>query len=277
MSSIIDTYRDVSYPHYPRTVTPGGTAYHESGQGEPLVLIHGVGMRLEAWDPQISELSKTHRIIAVDMPGHGGSAQLPPGSTIRDFVAWFGYFLEEMGLARVNVAGHSMGAMISGGAVATFPEKIFRVAYLNGVHKRNAAAKKAVLARAAAIPTIGVDKEGPLLRWFGDDPGSNRARALTKSWLEMVDPASYATAYGAFAAGDDVFCDCWPKVTCPAMFLTGDGDPNSTPEMAKTMAAQAQHGWAEVIEGHRHMVNLTAPVAVNKLMRVWLATMEEPK
>ena len=64
----------------PRKKTAGGTAYHEAGSGEPVVLIHGVGMRLEAWAPQIKSLSGGHRVIAVDMPGHGGSAKLPVGS-----------------------------------------------------------------------------------------------------------------------------------------------------------------------------------------------------
>ena len=262
---------------YPRKVSPRGAAYYEHGEGETLVLIHGVGMRLEAWAPQILDFSRTHRVIALDMPGHGQSAKLPTASTIRDFVAWLESFLDDMGLSRVSIAGHSMGAMISGGAVATFPQRIARIAYLNGVHKRDPDAKAAVLARAAAILTAGVDKEGPLVRWFGDDPQSNEARELTRAWLELVDSQGYAVAYSAFAGGDDVYCDCWKKVVCPAMFLTGDGDPNSTPEMAEEMASQAQNGWARVIKGHRHMVNLTAPGIVNDMMREWLATEERPK
>nr|CAD6628389.1 alpha/beta hydrolase [Rhizobium sp. TCK] len=255
---------------YARSFTPSGAAYYEAGEGEPLVLIHGVGMRAEAWHSQIVDLAKTHRVIAVDMPGHGGSSRLVPGSTIEDFVAWLNRFLDDQSLDKVSIAGHSMGAMISGGVVATFPDRIQRVAYLNGVHKRDAAAKRAVLERAAAIPNVGVDKDGPLQRWFGTDPDSSHARDLTRAWLEMVDPTSYATAYSAFATGDDVFCDCWSRVTCPAMFLTGDGDPNSTPEMAQTMASMAANGWAEIIKGHRHMVNLTAPETVNALLRRWL-------
>jgi len=267
-----------AYPvKYPRRLSRNGVAYHEAGEGEALVLIHGVGMRLEAWAPQIANLAKTHRVIAIDMPGHGGSARLPLGSTIRDFVDWLERFLDDLGLSRVSIAGHSMGAMISGGAVATFPQRIDRIAYLNGVYKRDPEAKAAVLARATAIAATGVDKEGPLMRWFGDDPQSSAARELTRGWLEMVDPEGYAVAYRAFAAGDDVYCDCWPNVICPAMFLTGDGDPNSTPEMAEEMAAKARNGWARVIGGHRHMVNLTAPQIVNDMMREWLVLEEKPK
>ncbi|EEF22282.1 valacyclovir hydrolase, putative, partial [Ricinus communis] len=115
-----------------RKHTVRGTAYHEVGKGEPLVLIHGVGMRLEAWTPQIEAFSGSHRVIAVDMPGHGESVALPAGSPLQAFVAWFGGFLDEMELGKVNVAGHSMGALVAGGAAATFGERIERIAYLNG-------------------------------------------------------------------------------------------------------------------------------------------------
>ncbi|THF48385.1 alpha/beta fold hydrolase [Allorhizobium terrae] len=262
---------------FPRKMTKGGAAYFEAGQGEDLLLIHGVGMRLEAWQPQIETFSRTHRVIAVDMPGHGSSERLPAGSTLVDFVGWFGRFLDDLAIVRANVAGHSMGALISGGAAATFGDRIKRVGYLNGVYRRDPTAKAAVLARAAAIRTDGVDKEGPLLRWFGGDVTSQQARELTRGWLEMVDLEGYAVAYTAFAGGDETYADRWPSVRCPALFLTGSDDPNSTPLMAEQMAAITPHGYARVVEGHRHMVNLTAPETVNALLAEWLSIEEEPQ
>lgn len=261
----------------PRKRTVGGTAFHEVGEGEPLVLIHGVGMRLEAWSPQIAAFSRSHRVIAVDMPGHGESAALPTGSKLEAFVAWFGGFLDEMELGEVNVAGHSMGALVAGGAAATFGERIKRIAYLNGVYRRDPEAKAAVLARAAAIPLIGVDKEGPLRRWFGDDAQSMVARELTRNWLSLVDPQGYATTYAAFAGGDETYADRWHAVMAPALFLTGSDDPNSTPPMAELMAAAAPRGWVRIVEGHRHMVNLTAPDIVNELLAEWLSCGEDAR
>ena len=67
------------------------------------------------------------------------------------------------------------------------------------------------------------------------------------------------------------YADAWPAVRCPALFLTGRDDPNSTPAMAEEMAALAPHGYARIIEGHRHMVNLTAASEVNQLLAEWLA------
>jgi len=259
-----------------RSKTRHGSAYIETGSGEPLVLVHGVGMRLEAWAPQILHLRQTHRVIAVDMPGHGASERIPSSSTLADFVAWFGAFLDDLDLGAVNVAGHSMGALIAGGAAAAFGDTISRVALLNAVYRRDAEASRAVLARAALIDKGEIDPEAPLNRWFSEDERTSEAYDMTRHWLKTVDRAGYATAYSAFAGGDATYADAWPRIACPSLFLTGEGDPNSTPAMTEAMAQAAPHGVARIIPGHRHMVNLTAPAAVNGFLSEWLSSEVTP-
>ena len=254
----------------PRSRTRSGAAYCDVGRGDPLVLIHGVGMRLEAWGPQIDHFRSSHRVIAVDMPGHGESPKLKSGARLPEFVAWIGRFLEDMNLPPVALCGHSMGALIAGGAAASFGERIARVALVNGVYRRSPAARAAVVARAREIERGHVDLTTPLARWFDDDEMEGAPYQLTREWLSQVDIEGYATAYAAFAEGDDTYADAWPRVTCPALFLTGSDDPNSTPDMSRAMAARAPAGEAVVIEGHRHMVNLTAPDLVNQALTAWL-------
>ncbi|WP_275791537.1 alpha/beta fold hydrolase [Pararhizobium gei] len=258
-----------------RLQTQQGAAFAETGSGEPLVLIHGVGMRLEAWAPQMAALGRTHRVIAVDMPGHGESQSLPQGAGLEAFVGWISTVLDDLKLENVSIAGHSMGALIAGGAAATLGDRIARVALLNGVYRRDSAARAAVLTRAAEIRDGMIDFDGPLLRWFGEDSRDSAVYRLTHDWLSSVDQNGYATAYQAFAAGDGTYADCWPRIRCPALFLTGSDDPNSTPAMAQAMAQAAPAGYAVLIDGHRHMVNLTAPDEVNTILADWLARKEE--
>lgn len=253
-----------------RSRTRGGAAYVDSGRGEPLLLIHGVGMRLEAWAPQIAALARDHRVIAVDMPGHGESDLLPRGSQLPDFVDWFATAVDDLGLGAVNVAGHSMGALISGGLAAAHPDRIRRVALLNGVYRRSPEARAAVEQRAAAMRNSDFDREAPLGRWFSADEVDGEAYRLTRSWLMRNDPEGYTTAYAAFATGDTVYADAWPRIQVPALFLTGGDDPNSTPLMSRQMAQAAVNGRCLVIDAHRHMVNLTAPEQVNRAMQEWL-------
>ncbi|MBI1492784.1 alpha/beta fold hydrolase [Halocynthiibacter styelae] len=250
----------------------GKAAVHTSGEGDPVVLIHGVGMQSAAWAPQVEFLSKTHRVFAIDMPGHGGSDALPTGAQLPEFVAWLHAVLTALNVGPVNLAGHSMGALVSGGYAISHPDMVARVALLNGVYRRSDAARAAVVARADEISQGSFDLETPLTRWFGDSDTDKAACALVSGWLSGVNPDGYATAYGAFARGDATYADRFEDITCPLLAMTGDGDLNSSPEMSDAMAKVAPKGRAVIIKDHRHMVNLTAPDQVNDILKDWLNT-----
>lgn len=240
--------------------------------GEPLLLIHGVGLNARAWAPQIAALAQTHRVLAVDMPGHGSSSPLPEGAALPEYVDWAARVILALNIGTVNVAGHSMGALIATGLAADYPELVRRVAVLNAVHRRTPEARAAVMARAMAMSDGQFDPTAPLDRWFTRGATDAAPRAQVARWLAEVDPKGYAAAYRAFATGDETYADRWDAITCPALVLTADGDPNSTPDMTRLMAATAPRGRAVVIDGHRHMVNLTAPDRVTQALRDWLAT-----
>ena len=246
--------------------------YFEQGEGEPLVLIHGVGMQAEAWYPQIEYFSKHYHVISLDMPGHGQSTVLAPDAKLQDFVDWAVECITALNLGPVNLAGHSMGSLITTGVSVIRPDLVKRMAVLNGVYKRTHAAREAVIRRAEALKDGHLDIETPLQRWFGESEIEKTASRRVKSWLEKVDMSGYTTAYSAFAQGDLVYADGWSDIKCPALVLTGTDDPNSTAEMTIQMANQAKYGTAIVIENERHMVNLTAPEKVNQAMQAWLET-----
>jgi len=234
------------------------------------VLLHGVGMRAEAWQTQIAALSSAMRVIALDLPGHGDTPALAGSPDLRDFVAWFARVADELHLVRFSLAGHSMGALIAAGYAVTYPQRLQRLALLNAVYRRDAAARAAVLDRAAQIQNGSFDRTAPLARWFAPDEQQSAAYQAVQQFLQRVDKSGYAAAYRAFADGDAVYADDFARIRCPALFLTGADDQNSTAQMAQAMAEAAAQGRAVVINHHRHMVNLTAPEQVNRILLDWL-------
>lgn len=240
----------------------------EAGRGEPVLLIHGVGMCAEAWEPQMAALSAHHHVIAVDMPGHGQSSPLPADARLPDFVAWAARLVEALGLGPVNLAGHSMGALVSAGLAVERPDLVRRLAMLNAVYRRSPEARAAVIARADEIAGGEGDAEGPLARWFG--PNHVAIRNKVARWLQQIDRQSYATAYRSFAEGDAIYADRLPQIACPALLLTGEGDRNSSAQMSRDMADAIPLGRALIVAGHRHMVNMTAPYIVNDALTNWL-------
>ena len=240
----------------------------EAGAGPPLLLLHGVGLQAEAWEPQIDALSQSHRVIAADLPGHGQSDLLPGTPALPDYVAWAARVVQALRLGPVALAGHSMGALITLGLVIDRPDLVDRAALLCPVYRRSPEARTAVLARAEEISVGRGGIDGPLSRWFGDE--TSRLRTRVAGWLRSVPQAGYAAAYRAFATGDAVYADRIGTIQRPLLVLTADGDANSNAEMTQAMAALAPKGRAVVIEGHRHMVPMTAPDAVNAALRGWL-------
>ena len=163
-----------------------------------------------------------------------------------------------------------MGALITGGVAVEYPNLVSRVALLNPVFRRSPEARAAVEARAAEISRGELDSATPLDRWFSRAASERAAREATAGWLRAVSPEGYATAYTAFATGDDTYANRIGDIQAPLLALTGSGDGNSTPAMARAIAEAAQNGTTKIIEGHRHMAHLTAPNLVNHALANWL-------
>ena len=92
-----------------------GLAYERRGSGPPLVLLHGVGHRRQAWDAVLDRLTPHRDVIAVDLPGHGESPPLPANATpvlslmLDQVTALF----DELGLDRPHMAGNSLGGRLA--------------------------------------------------------------------------------------------------------------------------------------------------------------------
>ncbi len=92
-----------------------GLAYERLGAGPPLVLLHGIGHRRQAWDAVVPRLAPYRDLILVDLPGHGESPPLESsGRTVADaLVADILGLLDDLGLERPHLAGSSLGGRIA--------------------------------------------------------------------------------------------------------------------------------------------------------------------
>ncbi len=87
----------------------------EVGEGEPaLVLIHGAEADSTMWEPYMEGLAAGRRVIAVDLPGHGGTvAPEDLDASARGITDWFSALLDAEGLDPVDLLGHSMGGTVA--------------------------------------------------------------------------------------------------------------------------------------------------------------------
>lgn len=236
-----------------------------AGQGPSVTLLHGVGLNADAWGAQIDALSQDYGITAFDMAGHGESVPFNNAvPRLSDYVD----------VVRVNltaptvVVGHSMGAMIAL-KLAQDPAVIGVVA-LNAIYQRTPTASAAVRERAKQLwDERSVNPEPTLTRWF-DDLSLPEATACER-WLRAVPMDGYRAAYSVFANENGPTASELESLHKPALFITGEREPNSTPEMSIQMAECCPMGQAHIVKNAAHMMPMTHAGEVNAHLRAFVS------
>ena len=87
-------------------------AHHRGGSGEPLLLVHGIGSQWQVWEPVLPLLEPEREVVAIDLPGVGGSSVLAEEPTAPALARAVATFLDELGWETAHVAGNSLGGWI---------------------------------------------------------------------------------------------------------------------------------------------------------------------
>jgi pimeloyl-ACP methyl ester carboxylesterase len=143
--------------------------FERRGDGPPLILMHGIGHRWQAWEPVLDLLAKERDVIAVDLPGFGASPPLPPGMPYDPgtVVTVLGEFIDKLGLDRPHVAGNSLGGLFALEAadrgLARSVTALSPAGFFTPMELRYAAAVLRACRLATGIPQ-------PAMRWLARSP-----------------------------------------------------------------------------------------------------------
>jgi pimeloyl-ACP methyl ester carboxylesterase len=97
------------------------------GQGPAILLLHGFGAAIDWWDNIAAELAAHHRVIRVDLIGHGGTAAPAAGYAITRQAQLAAALLDKLDVDHVTVIGHSMGGEVAVALAENDPERIDRM------------------------------------------------------------------------------------------------------------------------------------------------------
>ncbi len=86
-------------------------AFQQTGRGDDILLVHGLGAWSVVWTPLMKLLSSGFRLTALDLPGHGGSGPVPQQYTIRVLSELIASFARGASLVKPVVVGHSFGCL----------------------------------------------------------------------------------------------------------------------------------------------------------------------
>ncbi len=252
-------------------VTTNGTSWSSCGRGDPLILIHGVGMNQSVWSPQIEALKEEFQVIAYDMIGHGASRYLQETKDIADYAQQLTELMHELDIQRAHIVGHSMGALIALEMAVARATLCKSVIALNGVYCRTGEQRASVQARAREFYLKGKPDsvQETIYRWFGNpilEKDSDAAQKCTQL-LQHVPFDGYAKAYAIFSDSDERHLGRLESIRVPVLLATGELDHNSSPAMAHAMHEAIAGSDVQILANQRHMMSLVAVDQVNTMIR----------
>ena len=254
--------------------TLGTLSFHlqRSGEGQTLVLIHGVGADLESWDGVVEALGSGFDILRYDQRGHGKSSKPPGPYDLHDFVADLHDILQAEGAERTHIAGFSLGGLVAQAFALRYPGFVDRLILVSTVANRTQEEREKVLARADKLAGQGADAHlnDAVDRWFTAEFIAARSDVLEwrRRKSEQNDPASYAAAYRVLAESD--LAEHLHMIRAPTLVITGERDTASTPRMAQYIADRVRQSECVILPKLKHSVLLEAPTRIAEEMERFL-------
>lgn len=186
--------------------------YEVHGRGEPVVLLHGSFMTItNNWDGWIGELAKTRKVIAVEMQGHGRTADVPRDITAENLADDVASLLTYLKIPRADLIGYSMGGGVALQLAARHPEQVRKAVIISSTFRRDGMVKEAV----DMMPTLTAEmfKGSPL------EVEYLRLSPMPDHFAKFVE-----RMVAADSKGKDLSADQLQSTTAPMFFIHGDAD-----------------------------------------------------
>ena len=118
--------------------------YEVHGSGEPVVMLHGAFMAItDDWSVWINELAKTRKVIAVEMQGHGRTADIKRDMTYENLSDDVAGLLDHLKIERADVVGYSLGGVVAMQCAVRHPEKVRKVVSISAWIRKDGWVKEA--------------------------------------------------------------------------------------------------------------------------------------
>jgi pimeloyl-ACP methyl ester carboxylesterase len=265
-------------------VVGAGVNYVEMGEGPPLLFIHGLGGSWQNWLESIPHFARTHRVIALDLPGFGSSPMPPWEISIPAYGRFLRDFCERLGVDRSSLVGNSMGGFIASEVAITEPERVDDLTLVSAAGitwaraRREPAEMLARMGRAAAplvmrFEMSAIKRAKFRRRLFGGvfhDPNALRRELL---WENVVPALESPGSFDAMRTlvGYDIR-DRLEEIGVPTLIVWGRND-HVVPVPAALSYKKRIGDNAELIifDECGHVPMIERPVRFNRVLERFLA------
>jgi pimeloyl-ACP methyl ester carboxylesterase len=227
--------------------------YEVGGEGDPVVLVHGLSGSTRWWDRNVPDLAKHYRVYLVNLPGFGAFRRRAQRFVLAEATSWLLAWMEAVGLESAHFVGHSMGGYLS----------------LKLAARRPGAVRRLVLVDPAGMPSgrTMLGHLGPLLL---------SARYARPTFFPvLVRDALYAGPFTLWKATRDLLAEDvrgdLRQVGAPTLLVWGERDPLIPPSIGDVMRAEIPDSRLLVIEGAGHNPMFDCPEDFNGALLAFLA------
>src|SRR5262245_3748648 len=186
--------------------------YEVHGSGDPVVLLHGAFMTItNNWTGWIGELSKTRKVIAVELQGHGRTADIPRDITSGNLADDVAPLHDHLQIPRADLIGYSIGGAVAMQCAIRHPDKVRKVVGISPMLRRDGAVKEG--GDALANLSADVFKGSPL------EADYKKLSPTPDDFPKLVN-----RLLASSSTGGDIGADQLKATTAPMFFIHGDAD-----------------------------------------------------
>lgn len=186
--------------------------YEVHGSGEPVVLLHGAFMTItNNWTGWIGELAKTRKVIAVEMQGHGRTADIERDISQENLADDVAGLLDHLKIPRADLIGYSMGGGVAMQCAIRHPDKVRKVVVISSYFRHDGVVKEGL----DALSNISADA-------FKDSPIEIEYKKLSPTPDDF--PKFVKRLLATATKGPDLGADELKATTAPMFFIHGDAD-----------------------------------------------------
>jgi len=231
--------------------------YAETGEGPPLILLHGLWGGLNEWEPVLARMSESNRVIVMDFIGFHSSAKPAVqfhNALLSQFLVGF---INELGLSDVTLMGHAMGANTATYTAFHHPASVSALILVDGAGYRNPErdlskppSEGMLRFRRVATGSSLAATRGLLERRVAD------RTLITEAWVEEAFAlwVNSARAIGdMLLEGGDLTEEEMQQISQPALVVWGAEDKVFSPDNAERLRQDIEGAEVHIIEGSGHL------------------------
>lgn len=248
-----------------------GMTVEMEGEGDPVVLIHGLGGTANTWTPQMASLAGRYRVIRPDLPGSGRSPH-DGALSIDGFADAVLSTMDVLGVRAAHVVGHSMGTIVAQHMAVRRPEAVTSLALFGPIHAPPDAARSGLRDRAAKARKEGMGDIAEAIVSGSTAAATKSERpvavAFVRESMMRQDPEGYAATCEALAGAEAADLS---RITCPVLLRTGEEDGVATASGMQAMADGLKAADASIFPRCGHWATVEVPAETERALTDFLA------